>query len=152
MRIIGIDPGTRKLGIGIIENRDFVAALTINLKTSDFQMRLSNLATQFRNILNEYKPDMAFLESTIYHKNVKTAIQLGAVRGVVLLLLAEAKIETRELSPTRIKGSITGNGQAKKQQVAFMIRRLLNIPEDSILDENATDALACALAGFKSLS
>ena len=152
MRIIGIDPGTKKLGIGVIDNRDFIAAFTINLGISDFQMRLFKLAEQFRKVLNDYMPDVAFLESTIYHKNVKTAIQLGAVRGIVLLLLAEAKIETFELSPTRVKGSITGNGQAKKQQVAYMVRRLLNISEDIFLDEHATDALACALAGFKSLS
>ena len=152
MRIIGIDPGSKKLGIGIIEGRNFIDALTINLKSPDFQTRLLNMSGQFKQVIAKHKPDIAFLESTIYYRNVKTAIQLGAVRGVILLLLAENGIKTVELSPTLIKGSITGNGQAKKSQVAFMIKRLLNIQKDLDIDENATDALACAFAGLKTIS
>ena len=151
MRILGIDPGSKKLGIGLIENGSFLKAETLNLRDRDFQKRLYVLSKRFSDILSEFKPHVAFLESTIYYKNVKTAIQLGAIRGVVLLELAKAQIPTVELSPTKIKGSITGNGQAKKAQVAYMVRILLKIPETIEMDENATDALACALAGARSM-
>jgi len=151
MRILGIDPGTRKLGIGVIENGSFLKAQTINLKSKDIQERLVYLSSMLSEFVSELPPHIAFLESTIYYKNVKTAIQLGAIRGVVLLELAKANIKVIELSPTKIKGIITGNGQAKKTQVAYMVKHLLNIPDTVQMDENATDALACALAGARSM-
>lgn len=151
MRILGIDPGTKKLGIGLIENGIFLKAKTIKLIEKDFQKRLLALSEIFSNTIVELRPNIAFLESTIYYRNVKTAIQLGAIRGVILLELAKAGIPTIELSPTKIKGVITGNGQAKKSQVAYMIKILLNVPDNITMDENATDALACALAGVRSI-
>ncbi len=151
MRVLGIDPGSRKLGIGIIDNGSFLNSSVINLKDTDFQKRLLELSKKFSEVLEEFEPHVAFLESTIYYKNVKTAIQLGAIRGVVLLELAKRDIPTLELSPTKIKGAITGNGQAKKSQVAYMVKILLNIPDETMMDENATDALACALAGLRSM-
>lgn len=151
MRILGIDPGSKKLGIGLIEDGRLKKVETIRLNEKDIQKRLLLLSNMLHKFIVEFSPHIAFLESTIYYKNVKTAIQLGAIRGVVLLELAKANINVIELSPTKIKSIITGNGLAKKSQVAYMVRILLNIPDSVKMDENATDALACALAGAKSM-
>jgi len=150
--IIGIDPGSKFCGYGIIEiqqNRILAAGCdVIKIKQSlSFPEKLSVVYTEIKQIIEKYKPDIAAVESIFYGKNIKSAFILGHVRGVILLALAEQNIEVSEYSPREVKKSVVGNGNASKEQVQYMVRKILklNLEKQS---EDAMDALAVALCQF----
>ncbi|RLC49744.1 MAG: crossover junction endodeoxyribonuclease RuvC, partial [Candidatus Cloacimonadota bacterium] len=149
MRILGIDPGSQNCGYGIleIENRKIVAAGcdVIRMKPSlPLTERLVTVYTEIKKIVEEYKPDLAAVETIFYGENVKSAFSLGHVRGVILLALAENNIKIMEFSPREVKKSVVGNGNAYKEQVEYMVKRILKIEIDK-KTRDATDALANAL-------
>ncbi len=152
MIILGIDPGSQICGYGIlqVENRKIVAAGCDIIRTdpsAELEKRLTVIYEKIKNVLDEYKPDIAAVETIFYGKNIKSAFTLGHARGVVLLALAQSKIEIFEYSPREVKRSVVGNGNASKEQVEFMVQKILNLNIEK-QTQDATDALAIALCQF----
>lgn len=149
MRILGVDPGTLFTGYGIIEydrnEISYIFSGVINIPaTRGFAPRLQKIYDQLNVIIKKYKPDEFALETAFYGKNVQSALKIGYARGVSLLVAAHNGLPIKEYSPREIKKSIVGNGGSSKEQVQFMIKKLMNINKKKIkFDE--TDALAVAV-------
>ena len=152
MIILGIDPGSLNVGYGIIqvEKRKIVAAgcdtIKINPKLQ-LTERLVQIHLGIDKIIAEYKPDVAVVETIFYGKNIKSAFTLGHARGVIMLALAQHNITIEEYSPREVKKSVVGNGNASKEQVAYMVQKILNLSVKP-KTEDAADALAIALCQF----
>lgn len=140
MRIIAFDISYRNLGIAITDDYKYIFSTTIKTKNLKTSKTLLHLYERSEEIIDNFRPNVAVLESIIYHRNVKTAILLGSVKGVIQVLLEKKNIQIFELSPTSIKLSITGIGSAKKHQIQFMTRVIFNLT--SYLNEHESDALA----------
>jgi crossover junction endodeoxyribonuclease RuvC len=150
--IIGIDPGSRFCGYGLLEinERRILAAGcdVINmLKGKDLPQRLELLYNAINSILKEYKPDIAVVESIFYHKQIRSVFTLGQARGVILLALAQNDIPIVEYSPREVKKAVVGNGNASKQQVRYMVNQILNLHNKPAQDD-AYDALGLALCHY----
>jgi len=150
--ILGIDPGSLHCGYGILEleKRRIVAAgadvVSMPAK-QHLAARLVLLHDKMSEILEEYKPDVAAVESIFYGKNIKSAFTLGHARGVILLALAQHNIPIAEYSPKEIKRSVVGNGNASKEQVEYMVKKMLKM-EDDFISHDASDALAIAICHY----
>lgn len=155
-RILGIDPGFGRIGFGIIEGsgRDWKPVAHGCIETSSkkgFIERLEDVHTVLKYIIKKYHPTHSAVEELFFYKNVKTAIDVGQARGVILLTLREAGLPISEYTPLQIKQSITGYGRAEKGQLQRMVRMMLGIKK-AITPDDAADALAIALtcgASFK---
>lgn len=149
MIILGIDPGTRITGYGVIKfnNNSFVkiANGSITLPSSkSIPVRLKIIYDQLNKIIKKYQPDEFAIETAFYGKNVQSAMKIGYARGVAILCAMNNNLETFEYSPREVKKSVVGKGSASKEQVSFMIKTLLNIKSEKIkVDES--DALAIAI-------
>lgn len=150
MRVFGIDCGTEWTGFGVVESGDSgelhaVAHGTIRLlKSEPLTLRLQAVYQRLGELLAEHAPDVVVIEEVFHAANAKTALKLGQVRGVALLAAAGAGAATAEYAPLAIKSAVCGYGLADKQQVQFMVTRLLQLaapPERS----DAADALAIAI-------
>lgn len=157
-RIIGLDVALRCTGWGIIDTRNNPFRQTAVdcgvIKNSDKQAVsdcLRRLAAATRELIGLYKPDIAVLEGGFYCRNVHTAIALGAARGVVIAMLAEAGIPVYEYAPRKVKQAVCGFGNASKQQVALLVSQFLHIQVDKISNDS-TDALAMALTHAQMMS
>mgnify|MGYP006279538599 CR=1 FL=1 len=155
MIILGIDPGSRICGYGILEisNREIIAAGcdTIRLTgVKEFPQRLKLIFEKIDSIIKKYKPDIFVIESIFYGKNIKSAFKLGHARGVMLLAAAKNNLEIHEYSPREIKKAIVGNGNASKKQVKYMVERVLNINLSS-KSQDAADALAAAICEYNKI-
>jgi crossover junction endodeoxyribonuclease RuvC len=149
MRILGIDCGSARTGYGLIESdgRDhrMLASGVICTNTRwPFEKRLAEIAGELRRLLRDYHPEFAAVEEVFHAVNAKTALKLAHVRGVVLLVIAEAGVELAEYSPLEVKINAVGYGRAEKHQVQLMVQSILGLPE-IIASEDAADALAVAL-------
>jgi len=150
--ILGIDPGSYNVGYGIlqVEKRKIVAAGCDTIVTNSkapLAERLVEIQSGMNKIISEYKPDIAVVETIFYGKNIKSAFTLGHARGVILLSLAQHNIEIVEYSPREVKKSVVGNGNASKEQVEYMVQKILNLSTKP-KTEDAADALAIALCQF----
>jgi len=147
--ILGIDPGTNILGYGIIFSKDNSIRLikmdVINLsKIESHSLKLKNIFESCLAIIDEYKPDELSIEAPFFGKNVQSMLKLGRAQGVAIAAALYRSVPIFEYSPRKIKQSITGNGNASKEQVAAMLSSLLKIKETpQYLD--ATDGLAAAV-------
>lgn len=151
MRMLGIDPGFGRTGIGIVDVRGSDAtyishAVIETPKEHDFSKRLLSLRDELRRVIETQKPDAAVVEELFFQTNVTTAMKVGMARGVVLLTLAEMSVPLVELTPNQVKQGITGWGGADKKQVQDMVVRLLKLKEIPQPDD-AADALALAIVG-----
>jgi crossover junction endodeoxyribonuclease RuvC len=149
VRIIGIDPGTRITGWGIIEAKSpnqfaFVDCGCIVLDAEQpISARLLAIEVKLLSLINEYHPDIMSVEDTFYHKDAKAALKIGQARGIALLVAAKSKMDVFEYPPATIKKAVTGNGNADKDFVSRMICMILKLNEEPQTD--AADALAVAL-------
>lgn len=148
MIILGIDPGTRITGYGLIRvNGNRFTHLDngcIILRAADpMALRLTLIANHIDRLIAEHRPDVVALEKVFFAKNAASALKLGQCRGVVLVAAGRAALPLAEYSPTTIKQAVTGSGRAHKEQIQKMVRLLLRLPEDPQAD--AADALAVAL-------
>ncbi len=146
--IIGIDPGSRVTGYGLVEKRGsgivYIGSGVIRLRASDpMPERLASIKRGLDEVLSEYRPGAMAVEDIFVSKNPKSALKLGQARGVVILAAAEAGIEVFEYAPREVKASVTGTGSAHKSQVGAMIVRLLRTDHEPAC-EDETDALAVA--------
>lgn len=148
MRIIGIDPGLTKTGVGIIDvinnSLNFVYCDTI-YSTPDQKMadRLSHFHKSLLQIIQLYKPNFASIEETFVNKNPISSLKLGHARGALMLTLGMCELDVAEYSSTAIKKTIVGVGRADKNQVQAMIKILL--PKAKFSTEDEADALAIAI-------
>lgn len=152
MIAIGIDPGTRKLGWGVVSRTGnrllHVAHGVIALDGSEsIASRLVELEGQLSQVIREHRPTVSSVESLFFHKDAQAAAKLGHARGVVLLCLAREGIPIAEYAPAKIKRTIAGSGQADKRQVALMVRAALSL--DSLPPADASDALAVAMTHLR---
>ena len=151
MILMGIDPGSRKCGYGIlhIERNKIIAAgsgiIKLEVKSA-LEDRLVLLGEELRKLINEYKPDYSAVESIFYGKNIQTAFTLGHIRGVIVYSLKAGDVPVYSFSPREIKKSVTGKGNATKAQVEYVIQSMLNLKKPA--KEDAADGLACAMCLF----
>ncbi len=150
MRILGIDPGYHRCGFAVVERLEsgapeLLGSGTLVTKRGEaLAVRLHALALELSRLMSEWRPDCVAVEEVYFTKNVKTAIGVAQARGVVLEHSAEAGLPVAEYAPTTVKSQLTGNGQADKQQVAFMVARLIQLDDTARLDDEL-DAIAVAL-------
>jgi crossover junction endodeoxyribonuclease RuvC len=148
MRILGLDPGFRKTGWGIIEaieNRlTYVSSGTIAPSPSqDTAVRLSQLFDGVAGVVAQHSPETAAVEEIFVSRNAGSALKLGQARGVVMLAPAQAGLLVTEYSANKIKKSVVGAGHAGKQQIQAMVKMLLPLATPN--SEDAADALATAI-------
>ena len=147
--ILGLDPGTSIMGYGIIGIKGSTLSLlqygVIHLsKYEGHELRLKKIFDRVLNLIDEYHPDEMALEAPFYGKNVQSMLKLGRAQGVAMAAALFREIPIIEYAPRKVKQSVTGNGNASKEQVAKMLMMLLGIKElPRLLD--ATDALAVAV-------
>ena len=149
MRILGIDCGSRATGYGLIDSdgtrHRLVEAGVIETKSGDpFAERLRQIGARLREVIVEFRPEEAAVEDTFVAANARSALKLTHVRGVALFVCAEAGLEVAEYPPAQVKLALVGNGRAEKQQVEWMTRVLLGLPEP-ITSLDASDAVAVAI-------
>ena len=149
MIILGIDPGYAILGWGVIEKTgNHFRAIDYGAVTTDKDMempdRLEALYNGLREIIEEYRPEEASIEKLFFNTNTTTAINVGQARGVAILACVKGGLKVGEYTPHEIKQAQVGYGRADKQQVQFMVKTMLNLPEVPKPDDTA-DALAAAI-------
>lgn len=148
MRLIGLDPGLRNTGWGVIDAKAnrliYVADGTVSPDPKqDLANRLRDLHEGLAQVLADYAPDEAAVEETFVNKNPGTTLRLGEARGVVVLAPALAGLPVAEYSANRIKKSVVGAGHAAKEQVQMVVNRIL--PGCNFSSPDAADALAVAI-------
>lgn len=147
VRILGIDPGSRITGYGLIEatpgRSRCLSQGVIKLTGEPLPPRLLQLFQQLRELIREHRPDEVAMEQVFVKRNVSSALVLGQARGAAICAVAEAGFELHEYAPASIKQAVAGNGRAEKPQIQQMVKILLNLP--AIPAADAADALACAL-------
>ena len=150
--VLGVDPGIVATGWGVV---DIASSRRIVLlgcgvirrgkgteSKTDAMIRISDAVVQ---ILEKFSPDFAVVEDSFVNMNPRSSLVLGQVRGVILLSLGKGGIKVLECSPTYVKKSVTGNGHASKEQVMFMVKKIVkNVPDD--ITKDACDAIAAALS------
>lgn len=149
MRTIGIDPGTARMGWGIVESQGSNLRLVAYdvLTTPAGQPQAERLLTIYQNLsdlLVRYRPETAAIEELFFGKNVNTAITVGQARGVALLALAQAGLSIQEYKPNAVKQAVCGYGGADKKQMQEMVRLTLGLASIPKPDD-AADALAIAI-------
>lgn len=152
--IIGVDPGTNVMGYGILGIKrgkpHMIAMGVVKLNKFDSHyLRLGHIFSRVTGIIDNYLPDEMAIEAPFFGKNVQSMLKLGRAQGVAMAAAINHDIPITEYEPRKIKMAITGNGGAAKEQVREMLRRILSIPEESMIKElDSTDALAVALCHF----
>ncbi|HEV8448454.1 MAG TPA: crossover junction endodeoxyribonuclease RuvC [Gemmatimonadaceae bacterium] len=157
MIVLGIDPGTANTGYGVVQGGEDVRAVghvsliecgVIRTRPRDpLAMRLRDIYEGVVELIERHKPHALCVEDVFYAKNVRTTVVLGHARGVVLLAGSRANLDIREIPPAEIKKAVVGTGAATKEQVQFMITRMLRLktaPQPS----DAADGVAAAIAGL----
>ncbi len=154
MIIIGVDPGTRLTGYGIIKvengrNRVIKHGVITTSPKAMLTDRYLYIFTELQEIIDEYTPDVLAVETQFVHKNVPIAMKLGMVRGIAILAAKQKGLPIYEYSPKKAKKAVVGNGNASKPQVQQMVKMLLTLKE--LPPEDAADALALAICHAQSL-
>lgn len=155
IRTIGVDPGSRFTGFGIVEGDGFhlrhIHHGTVKLPSSrPLAERLKIIFEQIKDSIGTYCPEFMAVEEVFFAKNVKSALSLGQARGAVILAGICSGLSIHEYSALRIKQSVAGYGRAPKEQVAGMVQRLFRI--DAALEPDAADALAAAVCHISTWS
>lgn len=147
--ILGIDPGTTVLGYGIIAlNGNQTSLITLGVlhlnKINGHHLKLKKIFERIISLIKEFQPDEIAIEAPFYGKNVQSMLKLGRAQGVAIVAGMMEEIPIYEYAPKKIKLSITGNGNASKEQVAAMLQQILKF-KDSSKFFDATDGLAAAV-------
>lgn len=157
-RVLGIDPGLAATGWGLIgndrsanEQKLIDYGIILTSPKDEFIERLEGISRELERIIKKNKPDIVAVEKLFFNKNVKSALEVGHARGVILLTASRNRIPVREFTPSQIKQSLTGHGQADKRQVMVMAGRVLNMEKEPGPD-HAADALAAALTASSFLN
>ena len=148
--ILGIDPGTRLMGHGVIKCQgsrfEYVEMGVLDMrKETDALRRLETILEEVLRLIEAFHPDSLSIESPFYGKNVQALLKLGRAQGVAIAAALSKGLEVHEYSPREIKQSLTGKGSASKEQVCAMALRIIHFPLDKPKHLDATDALAAAI-------
>jgi len=147
MRVVGIDPGLRNLGWGVIDAQgsrlSHVANGICRSEGTDLAVRLLSLHRQLTDILTRFAPDAAAVEQTFVNKDGAGTLKLGQARGIAMLVPAQFGLEVGEYAPNRVKKTVVGVGHADKGQVAHMVK--VQLPGADLAGPDAADALAIAI-------
>lgn len=150
-RILGIDPGSRITGYGVIQVAGsdivYVASGVIKTQLSDFSSRLHDIFTGVCEVITAYKPHCAAIEQVFMHVNPQAALKLGHARGAALVGMHHMQLAVAEYTARQVKQAVVGYGNAEKSQVQNMVTRLLNLSEQPVSD--AADALAIAMCHYQ---
>ena len=150
MRILGIDPGSRICGYGVIETNGNsiklieLGVVKVSKKNTELPERLLEIYKRLSEVIKRTSPDVAAFESLFFSKNVQSLVKLSHARAVAVLAAVENDLVISEFSPREIKKSVSGNGNAGKEQVQFMVKTILGIKENPEFYD-VTDALAVAI-------
>lgn len=150
MRILGIDPGSVYCGYGVIDRHGTRVSIVeygvINAKkkNQDFPLRLKNIYERLTQVIKRTNPDESAFESMFFSKNAQTLMKLSHARAAAMLATTLREVPIAEYAPREVKKSVTGNGNADKKQVQYMVKNLLRI-DDEIALFDSTDALAVAI-------
>lgn len=153
LRIIGIDPGSRITGYGVVEKKGPKilhidnGCLTTRVNDSMAE-RLGQIYEGLLEVFEKYRPEVAVIEEVFFAKNVASSIKLGEARGIALLAAVQSRIPVFEYATREVKQAMTGYGQATKEQIQKMVKATLSLPE--IAQEDASDALAVAICHLQS--
>ncbi len=150
--ILGIDPGTIIMGYGLIEvNQNKISLLDMGVlqpgKIKDTYKKLQLIFNTVSGLIIKYQPTTFAIEAPFFGKNVQSMLKLGRAQGVAIAAAMRHNIEVTEYSPKKVKQSVTGNGNANKEQVMKMLQQILNF-KDGSKHFDATDALAVAVCHF----
>ncbi len=152
MKILGVDPGTNTTGyavLSVVANKpsvEFSGKLSLSSVENPYR-KLQMIYNKIIQLGREYKPEVLSVEAPFYGENVQSMLKLGRAQGVVIAAAVECDMQVLEYSPRKIKQSITGNGNASKEQVAGLLKAILNLKNlPDTFDE--TDAIAAALCHF----
>ena len=148
LRIIGIDPGLRSTGFGLVEQRPdgrlgYIASGVIRSGEGTLAERLYRIHDGIVSLVGEYRPQLAVCEIVFVNVNPRSTLLLGQARGAAIAALASCRLGVHEYSALQIKQSVVGYGRATKDQIRQMMQRLLELP--GLPSADAADALACAL-------
>src|SRR3989344_4108678 len=142
MIILGIDPGTTRIGIGVIKkDKNKTSCLYYGLIK---QPSPALITGEILQLISKYKPDVAAVEKLFFFKNQKTIISVSEMRGTILAVLAMQGVPVQEFTPLQVKQAVSGYGRAEKSQVELMVRLILNL-KDEIKPDDAADGLAIAI-------
>lgn len=147
MKILGLDPGTTRIGYGLIESRPGLKLINygvIEVRAKTETGKLLELGDRLTRIIADYRPDWAGVEKLYFAKNQKTALAVSQARGVMIYLLMKNKIPVYECRPADVKKAVTGYGFADKKAVAKMVKIILGVTAITGPDD-ASDALAIAI-------
>lgn len=150
MIILSIDPGVERLGIAILTKKDAIIACEmsdtiLSPKNLSHEKRIGNIFTELRKICQKFRPNQIVLERLFFSKNVKTAISVAQVQGIIYLIGHTNNIPVCEITPNEIKSAVTGYGSADKKAVKKMIDLQIQLPARKRLDDEY-DAIACGFA------
>jgi crossover junction endodeoxyribonuclease RuvC len=147
VRILGIDPGLRVTGFGVIEQQNkqikYVTSGRIKTSGSNLSERLKEIVEGVGEVIAQYGPDVAAIEKVFVNVNPQSTLLLGQARGAAIAAVVMKNVTVAEFTALQVKQSVVGNGHADKSQVQEMVRRLLNLP--AVPSTDAADALACAI-------
>ena len=151
MIIIGIDPGSRVTGYSIVrieanQKEVLLDFGVIKQKKDDHHLRLLDIYTRVTELIEKHKPDACAVEMPVYGKNPQSMLKLGRAQAAAMLAALNRQIPVSEYTPKEVKKSVTGNGNASKQQVWYMVCSLLSIPEEKkLMPHDASDAIAVSM-------
>jgi crossover junction endodeoxyribonuclease RuvC len=152
VRVLGIDPGSRCTGFGVIDCTGaqilYIASGAIAVSGRVFTDRLRTIFERLREVIGEYRPDEIAIERVFVHKNADSALKLGQARGAALCAVMNGQTQVYEYAARAVKHAITGYGAAEKTQVSWMVRRTLAV--EGKLTADAADALALAICHAQS--
>lgn len=151
-RILGVDPGSNVMGFAIVEINNKKAKVlemgAISMKHfKEHVMKLKMIFEELQMLIEKYHPEQMAIEAPFYGKNVQSMLKLGRAQGVAMAAAITSGVDVMEYSPKKIKQSITGSGNASKEQVAAMLENILKVKIDNT-ELDATDALATAMCHF----
>jgi crossover junction endodeoxyribonuclease RuvC len=147
MRVLGIDPGSRITGYGIIDTDgyrcQYVNSGCIRALSDDWSLRLRTIFEGVQQLIEQYQPQQAAIEKVFMHRNADSALKLGQARGAAICAIATFSLPLSEYTPNAVKQSVVGKGHAAKEQIQHMTKVLLKLSQEPQAD--AADALAIAL-------
>lgn len=150
MRILGVDPGSQHTGYGLVEieggRERLIAYGTLHLDVTEaHQDRLKELYDRLSAVVAQTLPDECAVEMPVYGKNPQAMLKLGRAQAAAMLVALNRQIPVTQYTPAEVKKSVTGNGGASKEQVAYMVRAMLELKPEEPMGLDASDAVAVAL-------
>jgi crossover junction endodeoxyribonuclease RuvC len=154
VRILGIDPGSRRTGYGVIDfdksKVTYVSSGIIRLPKKDLPIRLKIIFDGVTEIIEQFSPQTMGIEEVFFAKDPRAALKLGQARGAAIVAGANAQLSVGEYSPRSVKQAVVGTGSADKKQIQMMVQQLLKLP--SAPAEDAADALAVSICHAHSMN